>query len=122
MSKQTKRTQKPKKNKSQKKSKQQAVLSEPKGKSKEFHRPTIGILSIPMTASFHKNAHSYLPASYVKWVGMANGRVIPIPYDTPKGALDMMLDQVDGVLFIGGQVDHGMISEEYTHFMEHLII
>ena len=30
----------------------------------------------------------------------------------------MILRQVNGVLFIGVQVDHGMISEEYTHFME----
>ena len=30
----------------------------------------------------------------------------------------MILNQVNGVLFIGGQVDHGMISEEYVHFME----
>jgi gamma-glutamyl hydrolase len=119
MSKQTKRVQKPKKNKSRKKSIQHhEVLLEPKDASKEFHHPTIGVLSIPMTASFQKNTHSYLPASYVKWLGMNNGRVIPIPYDTPKGALDMMLGQVNGVLFIGGQVDHDMISEEYSHFME----
>jgi len=123
MSKQTKKVQKPKKNKSLKKSKQRKAVPSfnftilPHNQ-KEFHRTTIGILSIPMTASHHKNTHSYLPASYVKWLGMENARVIPIPYDTPKGALDMMLDQVNGVLFIGGQVDHGMISEEYSHFME----
>ena len=56
-----------------------------------IQHPTIGILSIPMTASYQKNTHSYLPASYVKWVEMNNARVIPIPYDTPKGALDMIL-------------------------------
>ena len=71
-----------------------------------------------MTVTYHKNTHSYLPASYVKWIEMNNARVIPIPYDTPTGALDMILNQVNGVLFIGGQVDHGMISEEYVHFME----
>jgi len=86
-------------------------------KQKIYH-PTVGILSIPMTTSYHKNTHSYLPASYVKWIEMNNARVIPIPYDTPIGALDMILNQVNGVLFIGGQVDHGMISEEYVHFME----
>ena len=82
-----------------------------------FHHPTVGILSIPMTVTYHKNTHSYLPASYVKWIEMNNARVIPIPYDTPTGALDMILNQVNGVLFIGGQVDHGMISEEYSRFM-----
>ena len=33
------------------------------------------------------------------------------------GAMDMILNQVNGVLFIGGQVDHGMISEEYVHVL-----
>jgi len=94
------------------------VLLEGKTDTKTFHHPTVGILSIPMTVTFHKNTHSYIPASYVKWIQMNNARVIPIPYDSPKGALDMILDQVNGVLFIGGQVDHGMINEEYTHFME----
>ena len=77
---------------------------------KLFHHPTVGILSIPMTVTYHKNTHSYIPASYVKWIEMNNARVIPIPYDSPIGALDMILNQVNGVLFIGGQVDHGMIE------------
>ena len=124
MAKQTKKVKKPKKNKTQKKHSSvkkmhhHQVLLEGKKLPEMFHHPTVGILSIPMTVTYHKNTHSYLPASYVKWIEMNNARVIPIPYDTPKGALDMILNQVNGVLFIGGQVDHGMISEEYTHFME----
>ena len=120
MSKQTKKVKKSKKNKTQKKKTipHHEVLLEGKRKPQVFHHPTIGILSIPMTVTYHKNTHSYLPASYVKWLEMNNARVIPIPYDTPKGALEMMLNQVNGVLFVGGQVDHGMISEEYSHFME----
>ena len=124
MSKQTKKVKKSKKNKTQKKHSlvkkipHHQVLLEGKKTPEIFHHPTVGILSIPMTVTYHKNTHSYLPASYVKWIEMNNARVIPIPYDTPKGALDMILNQVNGVLFIGGQVDHGMISEEYTHFME----
>lgn len=124
MAKQTKKVKKSKKNKTQKKHSSvkkmhhHQVLLEGKKIPEMFHHPTVGILSIPMTVTYHKNTHSYLPASYVKWIEMNNARVIPIPYDTPKGALDMILNQVNGVLFIGGQVDHGMISEEYTHFME----
>ena len=124
MSKQTKKAKKSVKNKTIKKSNKKKtiphhqVLLEAKKKEKIFHHPTIGILSIPMTVTYHKNTHSYIPASYVKWVEMNNARVIPIPYDTPIGALDMILNQVNGVLFIGGQVDHGMISTEYSHFME----
>ena len=122
MSKQTLKNKSRKKNKTLKKNKkkikQHEILLEAKKVPKLFHHPTVGILSIPMTVTYHKNTHSYLPASYVKWIEMNNARVIPIPYDTPKGALDMILNQVNGVLFIGGQVDHGMISEEYSHFME----
>jgi len=123
MSKHTKKQgKKTKQNKTQKKSSKKGlhhkVLLEGKKIPKMFHHPTVGILSIPMTVTYHKNTHSYLPASYVKWIEMNNARVIPIPYDTPIGALDMILNQVNGVLFIGGQVDHGMISEEYVHFME----
>ena len=113
---------KSKNNKTQKTTSKKAphhdVLLEGKKVPQMFHHPTVGILSIPMTVTYHKNTHSYLPSSYVKWIELNNARVIPIPYDTPKGALDMILNQVNGVLFIGGQVDHGMISEEYTHFME----
>lgn len=121
MPKQTKKVKKSKKNKTQKKKtiSHHDVLFEGRRQTPEpIQHPTIGILSIPMTASYQKNTHSYLPASYVKWVEMNNARVIPIPYDTPKGALDMILNQVNGVLFIGGQVDHGMISEDYVYFME----
>lgn len=83
-----------------------------------YHHPTIGILSIPMTASYQKNTHSYIPASYVKWIQMNNARVVPIPYDTPIGSIKMILNQINGMLFIGGQVDHGMISQEYVRFMQ----
>ena len=120
MPKQTRKHHKKKKNKTRKnKSKipHHKVLLEPKKVPKLFHHPTVGILSIPMTITYHKNTHSYIPASYVKWIEMNNARVIPIPYDTPIGAMDMILNQVNGVLFIGGQVDHGMISEEYSRFM-----
>ena len=82
------------------------------------HHPSIGVLSIPMTIGKHKYTHSYIPASYIKWIEMNHGRVIPIPYDTPRGAMDMILNQVNGILFIGGQVDNHMIREEYITFME----
>jgi len=79
--------------------------------------PVIGILSIPLTASKHKNTHSYLPSSYVKWIEMNGGRVVPIQYDLPSSVLGYLLSQCNGVLFIGGQVDHNIISREYYDFM-----
>ena len=79
--------------------------------------PIIGILSIPLTASKHKNTHSYIPSSYVKWIEMNGGRVVPIQYDLPSSVLGYLLSQCNGVLFIGGQVDHNIISREYYDFM-----
>ena len=87
-------------------------------KNKPSRPITVGILSIPMTASHQKITHSYLPSSYVKWIEMNNADVIPIPYDTSKGTLDMILNQVNGILFIGGQIDHGMLNTEYIRFIE----
>ena len=120
MTKQPTKDEKSKKNKTKKNKTipHHSVLLEGKTKQQLFHHPTVGVLSIPMTVTYHKNTHSYLPASYIKWLEMNNADVIPIPYDTPIGALEMILTQVNGVLFVGGQVDSGMINEEYTLFME----
>ena len=82
MSKQTKKVNKSVKNKTIKKSNKKKtiphhqVLLEAKKKEKVFHHPTVGILSIPMTVTYHKNTHSYIPASYVKWIEMNNARVL----------------------------------------------
>ena len=38
--------------------------------NKTNHYPSIGILSVPMTIGKHKYTHSYIPASYIKWLEM----------------------------------------------------
>ena len=45
--------------------------------------PVIAILTIPNTFSKYKRTHSYLPNSYVKWIEMSGGRVVPVQYDLP---------------------------------------
>eukprot|EP00330_Aristerostoma_sp_ATCC50986_P011855 CAMPEP_0114580212 /NCGR_PEP_ID=MMETSP0125-20121206/4548_1 /TAXON_ID=485358 ORGANISM="Aristerostoma sp., Strain ATCC 50986" /NCGR_SAMPLE_ID=MMETSP0125 /ASSEMBLY_ACC=CAM_ASM_000245 /LENGTH=124 /DNA_ID=CAMNT_0001771649 /DNA_START=194 /DNA_END=568 /DNA_ORIENTATION=+ len=44
--------------------------------------------------------HSYIAASYVKFVEAGGARVIPIPWDAPN--LTDYLNIVNGVLFTGG--------------------
>ena len=95
-------------------------------KKEKFHRhiryikesPVIAILTIPNTFSKHKKTHSYLPNSYVKWIEMSGARVIPLQYDLPFNLTKSILSQCNGILFIGGQVDHHMISREYHDFTQ----
>lgn len=48
------------------------------------------------------HGHSYTPASYVKWLEMAGGRVMLVPYDAAIEDVDAIFNQTNGVLFIGG--------------------
>jgi len=80
--------------------------------------PVIAILTIPNTFSKYKRTHSYLPNSYVKWIEMSGGRVVPVQYDLPTNLIKSILGQCNGVLFIGGQVDHNIISREYHDFIQ----
>ena len=65
--------------------------------------PVIGILTIPSPVTGHPPGnYSYLPASYVKYMESAGARVIPIPYDASPENITFLLNQVNGVVFIGG--------------------
>ena len=67
-------------------------------------RPIIGILTQPTTGSppIVPFGHSYLVASYVKWVEAAGARVVPLPYDASTATLTALLQSLNGVLFTGG--------------------
>lgn len=62
--------------------------------------PIIGIVSHPIAKH-----GEYISASYVKWVEMGGGRVVPIPYDAPKPFLKSLVPQLNGILFMGGAAD-----------------
>jgi gamma-glutamyl hydrolase len=49
--------------------------------------------------------HSYLVASYVKFIECAGGRCIPVPYDAPKDELFKLFKSVNGLLFTGGGLE-----------------
>ncbi len=46
--------------------------------------------------------HTYISASYVKWLEDGGARSIPIPYDASPKLVEDILSQVDGILFPGG--------------------
>uniref|UniRef100_K3WYU7 folate gamma-glutamyl hydrolase n=1 Tax=Globisporangium ultimum (strain ATCC 200006 / CBS 805.95 / DAOM BR144) TaxID=431595 RepID=K3WYU7_GLOUD len=59
--------------------------------------PIIGVFAHPVSKH-----GEYIAASYVKWIEMGGGRVVPIPYNAPKEYLQEMLPQLNGLLFPGG--------------------
>jgi gamma-glutamyl hydrolase len=62
--------------------------------------PIIGIVSHPIAKH-----GEYISASYVKWVEMGGGRVVPIPYNAPKEYIESLVPQLNGMLFMGGAAD-----------------
>jgi gamma-glutamyl hydrolase len=77
-------------------------------------RPVIGVFSqdtdtvtasstIAPDVKAELSAFRYLiPASYVKWIGQAGGRVLPILLDQPAAYYDEVFAQTNGILFPGG--------------------
>ena len=62
------------------------------------NRPIIGILN-----QKYDDKHTYIAASYVKWIESAGGRVVPLFFD--KWSVDemaSMLKNLNGVLLPGG--------------------
>lgn len=59
--------------------------------------PIIGVFAHP--AAKHGE---YIAASYVKWVEMGGGRVVPISYTASKEYIRELVPQLNGLLFPGG--------------------
>lgn len=68
-------------------------------------RPIIGILTQDTRSTgnlkFQKLGRTYIPASYVKWIESAGGRVVPIPYDADKSTLKHLFQSINGLLLPG---------------------
>ncbi|GJL61299.1 MAG: hypothetical protein NPIRA03_41560 [Nitrospirales bacterium] len=77
-------------------------------------RPVIGVFSqetdtitgsstIDPAVKAELSRYRYMiPASYVKWVGQAGGRVLPILLNQPDVYYDEIFEQTNGILFPGG--------------------
>eukprot|EP01134_Creolimax_fragrantissima_P006050 CFRG6050T1 len=68
--------------------------------------PIIGILTQPNEENnlIHFGS-SMIYASYVKWIEAAGGRVVPIHYDSSPQRISELFHSVNGVLYMGGEVD-----------------
>ena len=80
----------------------------------------IGVLSIPTSSAASNGATSYIPQSYVNWLEMRGARVVPIMYDLPQQVINVLLNQVDGLLLIGGTVEGAVLETSHYRFMSTL--
>ncbi len=88
----TKRTKLSKKNKTKKLKKNKVV---------------IGILTSPIPDKNDElNAKSYLYKSYVDWVNLKNVKIVPLQYNLPKHILLLLLNQINGIIMVGGAVNN----------------
>ncbi len=71
--------------------------------------PIIGIYTQDRSGN-----HTYIAASYIKFVEMAGGQVVPIFYKSTEAELKTLLSQINGVLFPGGGMSLD-IKNKFTH-------
>ena len=88
--------------------------------STKFKLTTIGILSVPLSKANRKKSNivsSYIPDSYVKWIESSGAQVVPIPFNWSEKKIRDALDQVNGVLFPGGDVDRTM-NDDFKEYID----
>ncbi|GAB4816247.1 hypothetical protein N2152v2_003293 [Parachlorella kessleri] len=66
-------------------------------------RPIIGVLSQPGDPA--PKGHSYIAASYVKFLESAGARVVPVLPDMPRDEVKRLFESVNGFLIPGGAQD-----------------
>lgn len=79
-------------------------------------QPVIAVMTQPMAetpSGPSKRATNYLPASYVKWIELAGGRVVPVSYEATDAEVDSLFDQVNGLLLIGGDAKRCGASQRF---------
>ena len=89
-----------KKNKHKKNITKKAQTLEDTGKT----NPVIGILTIPAPSYARAHSHSFLPSSCVKWFEMGGARIVPIQYDLPRPTIQAILEQCNGFVTWGSQL------------------
>ena len=75
-------------------------------REKKKNSIVIGIVTAPVVKPYTNHVSSYIPQSYVKWIEMSGARVVPLQYDLPKPILSGFLNQLSGVLWIGGGIEN----------------
>lgn len=67
---------------------------------------TVGILTAPFISDSDSYITSYMAASYVKWIESSGALVVPLEFNLPKPVLHGFLQQLNGVVLIGGGIDN----------------
>lgn len=80
----------------------------------------IGVLSIPTNTGATLGATSYIPQSYVKWAELHGARVVPIQYDLPIPIINGLLNQINGLLLIGGTIEGYVVEKNHYKFLSAL--
>eukprot|EP00448_Togula_jolla_P007396 CAMPEP_0170602992 /NCGR_PEP_ID=MMETSP0224-20130122/18683_1 /TAXON_ID=285029 /ORGANISM="Togula jolla, Strain CCCM 725" /LENGTH=405 /DNA_ID=CAMNT_0010927861 /DNA_START=47 /DNA_END=1264 /DNA_ORIENTATION=+ len=87
-------------------------------------RPIVGVLTLPCRDNGSKvnrcpeGKTAWFPASYVKWLEAAGLRVAPILHHATPEEMDVMLDQLNGVLLTGGNATY---DHAYQRATKHVI-
>ena len=77
--------------------------------------PTIGVLS-----QSHNETHSYIAASYIKYLESAGARLIPVPTNRDENFYENVFQNINGVLFPGGGVD--LVKSEYAKLSRYFLM
>jgi anthranilate/para-aminobenzoate synthase component II len=80
----------------------------------------IGVLSIPTNTGATLGATSYIPQSYVKWAELHGARIVPIQYDLPIPIINGLLNQINGLLLIGGTIEGHVVEKNHYKFLSAL--
>lgn len=67
-----------------------------------YKGPVIGILTQKTNGQFQRYGHSYLAASYVKYLEMAGAQVIPVIDSMSADQMNRTLHSINGILIPGG--------------------
>lgn len=67
----------------------------------------IGIISAPVSKQEETDmVHSYVKDNYINWIKLSGEMPVIIPYDITKTNLKIVLQQLDGVLWVGGNIEN----------------
>jgi gamma-glutamyl hydrolase len=80
----------------------------------------IGILSTPTYTDASLGATSFIPQSYVKWAELHGARIIPIQYDLPLPVINSLLEQINGLILIGGIIERNVPRKHYYRYLSTL--
>ncbi|XP_017098152.2 gamma-glutamyl hydrolase [Drosophila bipectinata] len=74
----------------------------------ENHVPTVGVMCIDIATKlqehFGKNYHSYIAASYVKYLEASGAHIVPVWIGRSRAYYEQIVNQLNGILLPGGAV------------------